>query len=165
MKAIFYLIIPVLLMTNWLAGCGKQPEKTTSAQQTAPADASPLEPTTTAKLISQGARALTTDEIKKLIVGKMITIKHLPTGREITGHYNEDGTRTLIEFDKDVVVRSGSSAAVSQDPYRIESDRLYAIFGGNPISTTIYQLDDHYLAAVSDENGAVNYEVIPPRHK
>jgi len=125
----------------------------------------PPTPMTTSEVEAQGAKPLTTSEIQGLIVGKMITIKHLPTGNELTGYYNEDGTRTMIEFDKGVAIQGGKTTGASRDPYRIEGDQLHAVFEGNSISTTIYQLDNRYLAAISDQNGAVNYEVIPPGRK
>ena len=89
----------------------------------------------------------------------------MPTGNELTGYYNEDGTRTMIEFDKGVAIQGGKTTGASRDPYRIEGDQLHALFEGGSISTTIYQLNDRYLAAVGSQNGEVNYEVFPPGRK
>ncbi|WP_455201677.1 hypothetical protein [Kaarinaea lacus] len=146
-----------------IAACGG--EKAQNQQTAAEPQAEqyvPPAPMNMTDVEAKGARALTTDEISSLIVGKMITIKHLPTGNELTGYYNEDGTRTLIEFDKGVAIQGGQTTGASRDPYRIEGDQLHAVFEGNQISTTIYHLDNRYLAAVSDQDGMVNYEVIPP---
>ena len=125
----------------------------------------PPPPMNKSEIEAKGAKTLTSDEIRSLIVGKMVTIKYLPTGNELTGYYNEDGNRTMIEFDKGVAIQGGKTTGASRDPYRIEGDQLHAVFEGNSISTTIYQLDNRYLAAVSSQNGTVNYEIFPPGRK
>ncbi len=153
----------MVFFTIMLVACGDEKAANESTSEPGAAEQySPPAPVTKTEIEAQGARVLTTDEIRNLIVGKMITIKHLPTGNELTGYYNEDGTRTMIEFDKGVAIQDGKTTGASRDPYRIEDDKLHAVFQGNSISTTIYQLDDRYLAAVSNENGSVNYEVFPP---
>ena len=161
-------LAPILVAVAgfFVSGCGgEQMPDAATASQSQMEQYVPPAPMSTSEVEAKGAKALNTDEIKSLIVGKMITIKHLPTGNELTGYYNEDGTRTMIEFDKGVAIQGGQTTGASRDPYRVEGDQLHAVFEGNPISTTIYQLDDRYLAAVSNENGNVNYEVFPPGGK
>ena len=164
MNKSFYGAI-LLLVPLMITACGGEQSPNSPASQALTEQYVPPTPITKTEIEAQGARALTTDELKSLIVGKMVTIKHLPTGNELTGYYNEDGTRTMIEFDKGVAIQGGKTTGASRDPYRIEADQLHAVFQGDPISTTIYQLDDRYLAAISNQNGDVNYEVVPPGRK
>ena len=153
-------------MLSMLGACGGEQTPTDPVSESSQMEQYvPPATMTTSEVEAKGARPLTTSEIQSLIVGKMVTIKYLPTGDELTGYYNEDGTRTMIEFDKGVAIQGGKTTGASRDPYRIEGDQLHAVFEGHPISTTIYQLDNRYLAAVSDQNGEVNYEVFPPGRK
>ena len=41
------------------------------------------------------AKALSTEELKQLLVGKTVRIKNLATGEEYAAAYGEDGMRTL----------------------------------------------------------------------
>lgn len=165
-KSLYRTVQLIIIMLFMVAACGgEQTQNTPTTAEPQPEQYVPPAPMDKAEVEAKGAKALTTDEISSLIVGKMITIKHLPTGNELTGYYNEDGTRTMIEFDKGVAIQGGQTTGASRDPYRIEGNQLHAVFQGNPISTTIYQLGNQYLAAVSNENGSVNYEVIPPGRK
>ena len=165
-KSLYHTILLVIIMLFLIAACsGGETEQSQTATESQVEEYVPPTPLNKSEVEAKGAKALNTDEISSLIVGKMITIKHLPTGNELTGYYNEDGTRTMIEFDKGVAIQGGQTTGASRDPYRIEGDQLHAVFQGNPISTTIYQLENRYLAAVSNDNGSVNYEVIPPGRK
>lgn len=155
-----------IIATFVMSACGgEQSPKNPDTVESQMEQYVPPTPMNKSEIKAKGARSLTNDEISNLVVGKMITIKHLPTGNELTGYYNEDGTRTMIEFDKGVAIQGGQTTGASRDPYHIEGNQLHAVFEGKQISTTIYQLENRYLAAVSDQNGMVNYEVIPPGRK
>lgn len=162
MKVIFYATLVITTVIFTLAGCDKEQAQNKPEAQTPATTPAPGKPMTVSEVETQGARKLDSEEIKQLIVGKMVSIKRLSTGEEITGYYNEDGTRTLIEFDKGVAIQGANTTGATRDPYRIDNDQLYAVLDDKQISTTIYQLGERYLAAISDEGGAVNYEVFPP---
>lgn len=161
----FYITVTVAAATIVIAGCDKEPMQS-KTEAPAPAITSvPVSPLTVSEVESQGARKLGTEEINSLIVGKMVSIKRLSTGEEITSYYNEDGTRTLIEFDKGVAIEGANTTGATRDPYRIDNDQLHAVLEGKQISTTIYQMGERYLAAIDNEGGTVNYEVFPPGRK
>ena len=60
---------------------------------------------------------------------------------------------------------AGDLATISEfgttEPYYINDGKLVTIFGGTPISVTVYKQGDKYLAARSNEFGYANYEIIP----
>ena len=161
----FYTTIVVAIATIVIAGCEKEQAQTDPVAQAQEDQAASVKPMTISEVESQGARKLNTEEIKNLIVGKMVSIKRLSSGEEITGYYNEDGTRTLIEFDKGVAIQGGNATGATRDPYSIDNDQLHAILEGREVSTTVYQLGERYLAASSEHNGVINFEVFPPGRK
>jgi hypothetical protein len=163
-KAITSIILVFVTAVFSLAGCDKEQTQSATEAQTPTTIPVPEKPVTVSEIESQGAKKLDTEEIRHLIVGKMVAIKRLSTGEEITGYYNEDGTRTLVEFEKGVEIQGENTTGATRDPYSIDNGQLHAVLDGKQISTTIYQLGERYLAAISDENGKVNYEVIPPGH-
>jgi hypothetical protein len=165
MKISFYTLLLITSSLATISGCDQKQEQTGVAHSSNGADVSTPAPTTIAEAKSQGAKKLSTDEIKTLIVGGTVTIRHLPTGNEITGYHNLDGTRTLVTFNKDNTSPNSNAGSAARAPYRIEGDQLYAIFQGKPISTTIYQLNDRYLAAVDAQGGTINYELVLSKGK
>jgi len=163
-KIIASILLVFVAAVFALVGCDKDQAQSTAEEQVPLSNPAPGKPLTVPEVESQGARKLSTEEIKHLIVGKMVTIKRLATGEEITGYYNEDGTRTLIEFEKGVEIQGQNTTGATRDPYSIDSGQLHAVLDGKQISTTIYKLGERYLAAISDDDGNVNYEVVPPGH-
>ena len=161
----FYAMIVIAITTIVIAGCEKEQAQTDPVAQAQEDQAASVKPMTISEVESQGARKLNTEEIKNLIVGKMVSIKRLSSGEEITGYYNEDGTRTLIEFDKGVAIQGGNATGATRDPYSIDNDQLHAVLEGREVSTTVYQLGERYLAASSEHNGVINFEVFPPGRK
>jgi hypothetical protein len=162
-KLIAMIIVATATMT--IAGCDKEAAESPPQAKEPAAISAPAKPMTVTEVESQGARKLGTEEIKNLIVGKMVSIKRLSSGEEITGYYNEDGTRTLIEFDKGVAIQGGNTTGATRDPYSIDNDQLHAILEGREVSTTVYQLGERYLAASSEHKGVINFEVFPPGQK
>jgi hypothetical protein len=131
-------------------------------EQTQPVTPVSSEPLTVTEVELRGEIKLNAEEIKNLIIDKMITIKLLSTGEEINGYYDGDGTRPLIEFDKGVTIRGEDTAGATRDPYRIDNDQLHTVLDGKQRSTTIYRLGECYLAAMSNDDGIVKYEVFRP---
>ncbi|WP_455207040.1 hypothetical protein [Kaarinaea lacus] len=158
----FFTAVIIIAVGLVITGCDNDQAQSNPVAQTSAEQSAPAKPITITEVESRGARKLGANEIKSLIVGKMISIKRLSTGDEITGYYNEDGTRTLIEFSKGVAIQGGNTTGATRDPYSIDNDQLHAVLEGKQISTTIYQLGERYLAAINDEGGVVNYEVFPP---
>jgi len=163
-KTMASIILVFAIAVFTLVGCDKDEAQSAAEAQMPATNPVPEKPLTVSEIESQGAKKLDTEEIKHLIVGKMVAIKRLSTGEEITGYYNEDGTRTLVEFEKGVEIQGKNTTGATRDPYSIDNGQLHAVLDGKQISTTIYHLGERYLAAISDESGKVNYEVVPPGH-
>ena len=115
---------------------------------------------TVAKLNKQGARQLTTAEIKQLLVGKHATIKNLVTGVEYSATYGKDGVRTLSAVP-------GSSAAPivalggrTRNAYQIKDGMLHSFLpDGTRYASRIYRRGTRYYANKNDELDYVNYEL------
>lgn len=169
-----FLLASVILVVSFLNACGDKPDHTSStttsnsnkqsqtftpsAPLTAPPATNPATTSQDASTVSileeRGARKLTTEEILALIVDHSIVFQHLGTGEYFEAIFLKNGLRLLTDID------AGSlEGETLQDAYMIENDRLQTSFKGRPITTTVYQLGQHYLAAVDNDNGAVNYEI------
>lgn len=109
---------------------------------------------TVASLEERDAKKLTTEDILALIVDHSIVFQHLGTGEYFEAIYLKNGLRLLTSID------AGSlEGETLQDEYSVTNGKLQTEFKGNPITTTVYQLDQRYLAAVDSDNGAINYEI------
>gem|GEM_PF-4514935 len=164
----------IILMISFLNACGDKPDHTSAttnsnpnkqnqtlisnAPLTAPPTTNPAatseEVLTVSLLEERGTRKLTTEEILALIVDHSIVFQHLGTGEYFEAIFLKNGLRLLTNID------AGSlEGETLQDAYVVENDRLQTNFKGRPITTTVYQLDQRYLAAVDNDNGSVNYEI------
>jgi Protein of unknown function (DUF3604) len=113
---------------------------------------------TAAGLEGQGAKALTDDEIRALIVGKTMRIKNTVTGAEYAAFYGADGKRTLTAAAGFAGLHGG--AGLGTNPYEIKGGRLSSsLDDGSTFSSRIFKLGDRYVAARSDEAGYANYEL------
>ncbi len=172
-RRIFFLA-SVILLISFLNACGNKSDQTStttnsdlnkqshtftpSAPLASPPAANPAttsQDTLTVSLLEErGARKLTTKEVLALIVDHSIVFQHLGTGEYFEAIFLKNGLRLLTDID------AGSlEGETLQDAYMVENDRLQTNFKGRPITTTVYQLDQRYLAAVDNDNGAVNYEI------
>jgi hypothetical protein len=112
---------------------------------------------TVAGLEREKAKALSTEEIKALLVGKEVRIKNLATGAEYDATYGEDGMRTLAAT---AAFASEHGQGAAKNPYEIKDGKLLSrLDDGSQISSHLYKQGDRYLAARDDEAGYVNYEV------
>jgi hypothetical protein len=114
---------------------------------------------TVAGLEKDKAKALTTDEIKQVLVGKEVRIKNLATGAEYDAAYGEDGLRTLAAT---AGFGSAHGQGVAKNPYAIKDGKLSSqLDDGSRTSSRLFKQGSRYLAALDDEAGYVNYEVFP----
>jgi hypothetical protein len=110
-------------------------------------------------LEKEKVKALSTDEIKKLLVGKEVGIKNLVTGAEYTAAYGDDGMRTL---SANAGWASAHGQGVAKNPYEIKDGKLSGrMDDGSRFSSRLYKQGGRYLAARDNEAGYVNYEVFP----
>ena len=113
---------------------------------------------TVSSLKAQGARALSTRAIKKLIVNKRVKIENLVTDNVFEAFYRADGKRTLTNLAGFAGFHGGLGGTTN--PYTIEKNMLSSSFDdGSQFSSRIYKLGDKYYGAKSDEAGYVNYVV------
>ena len=114
---------------------------------------------TVSSLQAQGAKALSTNEIKNLITNKRVQIKNLVTDDVFEAFYRADGKRTLTNLAGFASFHGGLGGTTN--PYTIENNMLSSSFDdGSQFSSSIYKLGDKYYGAKSDEAGYVNYEVV-----
>jgi len=114
---------------------------------------------TVASLEMDKAKALSTEELKQLLVGKTVRIKSLVTGAEYDAAYGEDGLRTLTEF---AVWGASHGKGAAKNPYVIKDGKLSSeLEDGSRFSSRLYKHQGRYLAAKDDEAGFVNYEFSP----
>ncbi len=110
-------------------------------------------------LANDKAEALSTDELKQLLVGKTVRIKNLVSGAEYDAAYSEDGLRTLTAT---AGFGSAHGQGAATNPYFITDGKLSSrLEDGSQFSSRLYRHGGHYLAARDDEAGFVNYEFFP----
>jgi len=114
---------------------------------------------TVAGLENEKAKALSTEEIKALLVGKEVRIKNLATGAEYDATYGADGMRTLAAT---AAFASAHGQGAAKNPYEIKDGKLLGrLDDGSRFASRLYKQGRRYLAAREDEAGYVNYEVFP----
>jgi hypothetical protein len=112
---------------------------------------------TVAGLENDNAKALSTEEITALLVGKEVRIRNLATGAEYDASYGEDGMRTL---SANAVFASAHGQGAAKNPYAIKDGKLFGqLDDGSKFSSRLFKHGGRYLAAREDEAGYVNYEV------
>jgi hypothetical protein len=117
-----------------------------------------------ADLLKNGARALGDDDLKKLVVGKNLTVRNNVTGQLSNVLFGVDGKRIITEIggspakggDLLQVMHSVSNSSAS---YEIKDGHIVTTLEGTPFELTVYKSGDKYLAARSNEFGYANYEV------
>jgi hypothetical protein len=115
--------------------------------------------TTVEQLESDGARTLSNQEIRDMIVGKTIRITDLRGGQKYDVFFGEDGTRTIM--DTVTVAQDSISDQPTVNHYEIRGDKLYSSLDDETtFYSEIYVLKDHYYGTRSDEEGLVNYEIL-----
>ena len=114
---------------------------------------------TVASLEKANAKALTTEELKQLLIGNTIRIKSLVTGEEYDAVFGEDGLRTLTAS---AAFAASHGQGAAKNPYMIKDGKLFSgLEDGSQFSSRLYKHGGRYLAAKDDEAGYVNYEFFP----
>jgi len=114
---------------------------------------------TIAGLQKKKAKALSTEQIKELVVGKEGRIKNLLTGAEFDAYWGEDGMRTLAAT---AAFASEHGQGAAKNPYQIADGKLSSrLDDGSVFSSRVFQFQGRYLGARDDEAGFVNYEFFP----
>ena len=121
---------------------------------------------TVADLTAKGAKALDDEAVKKLIVGKTLTIRNAPTGQTFVVIFSENGRRLITAVDGvqpepgevGDVMHSGEMGTPAA--YSIEDGKIVTSLGNDAFDVTVYQAGDKYYGARSNEFGYANYEIV-----
>jgi hypothetical protein len=121
---------------------------------------------TVASLTGKGARALSDDQLKDLIVGKSIWVRNNVTGEPLKIRYDEGGTAVVLHVGRNATLPSltGDLARESYQttawPYTIDGGTIVTELSGTPIAMAVYKSGDTYYGARSNEFGYANYEIL-----
>jgi len=122
---------------------------------------------TVADLTKKGAKALSNDALKDLIVGKAFWLRNNVTGEQFSENFTKEGQMVVFRVGENAdmpsgfgnVVRDGYQATTSG--YKIDGDKLITWVSQDPYAWTFHKLGDTVYAARSNEFGYANYEIIP----
>ena len=119
---------------------------------------------TVADLLKDGATALGEDDLKKLVVGKNLSVRNLVTGDTSSVLFGEDGKRIITELNGEPatggdLLQVMHSVSNSSAGYEIKDGHIVTTIEGTPFELAVYRSGDKYVAARSNEFGYANYEV------
>lgn len=120
---------------------------------------------TVADLTKAGARALTDDQLKQLVVGKIFKVRNTVTNENFDVLFGADGQRVVTQANggppkpDDVLQVMHSSMSGSAASYEIRDGHIVTTINGTPFELIVYASGDKYIAARSNEFGYANYEV------
>lgn len=122
---------------------------------------------TVADLKQKGAKELSHEQLRELVIGKAFWLRNNVTGEQFSQNFTEEGHTTVFRVGKYADVPSGFGK-VMQDgyqgltsPYKIEGGKLITFVSQDPYSLTFYKLGNTHYAARDNEFGFANYEIIP----
>jgi Protein of unknown function (DUF3604) len=122
--------------------------------------------TTVAELTGKGAKALTDEQLKTLIVGKGLWFSNNVTGELNKVNYDEAGN-SLVQYVGRRETVPGVAGTLSERtyqavamPYSIKDGRIITMVSNTPFSMTLYKLGDKVYGARSNEFGYANYELL-----
>ncbi|SDB59804.1 DUF3604 domain-containing protein, partial [Bauldia litoralis] len=132
---------------------------------------------TVADLTRNGAKALTEDELKTLIVGKAIWVRNNVTGEDMKVRYDEDGSAAILHVGRDALLPSlfgdlpQRSYQTTAANYDISGGKIITYISGTPITMAVYKStasqggntpreQPTYFGARSNEFGHANYEIL-----
>lgn len=120
---------------------------------------------TVADLTREGFKSLNDDELKQLVVGKIVKVRNTVTDQNFQVLFGEDGQRIVTQLNDGPpsasemlqvmhATISGSTAA-----YEIKNGNIVTVLDGTPFELTVYRAGSKLIAARSNEFGHANYEV------
>lgn len=122
---------------------------------------------TVAELRHKGAKVLSHEQLRELVIGNAFWLRNNVTGEQFSENFTDEGHMTVFRVGKYADVPSGFGK-VSQDgyqgltsPYKIEGGKLITFVSQDPYSLTFYKLGNTHYAARDNEFGFANYEIIP----
>jgi hypothetical protein len=132
---------------------------------------------TVAELTQNGAKLLSDDELKALIVGKSIWVRNNVTGEDIKIRYDEGGTAVILHVGRRAMLPSLSgdiakgAYQTTASPYEISGGKIVTHLSSTPITMAVYKSDaaqagntpreqPTYYGARSNEFGYANYEIL-----
>jgi hypothetical protein len=126
---------------------------------------------TTADLIRQGAKALTNEQLKTLLVGKAVWVRNTVTGEQFKTSYTAGGQKIVWYVGRNGLLPSYSGNIAKNGyegvttPYAIENGNLVTMLSEAPSADVVYKMGDTYYIARSSEFGFANYEILakPPQ--
>ncbi|OCP38673.1 DUF3604 domain-containing protein [Ensifer sp. LC163] len=120
---------------------------------------------TVADLAKSGATALTEDQLKQLVVGKIFKVRNTVTNNNFDVLFGASGQRVITQANDgppkpdDLLQVMHPSLSGSAAAYEIKDGHIVTTIDGTPFELTVYSLGDKYIAARSNEFGYANYEV------
>jgi hypothetical protein len=117
---------------------------------------------TIAELEQKGAVALDDAQLKRLVVGKPLTVINTVTAQRFEILYGAGGIRLITAVngkDRYASQMSGGVFHGGDAHYEIRDARLVTQLAGSSFEVTVYKLGDSYFATRSNEFGYANYEV------
>lgn len=116
-------------------------------------------------LKTDGAKALTYEQLQAFVVGKTIKVRNTVTGQTYEIVYGTDGKRSVSSVDgkppsdgEYLNTMHGGQFGVPAN-YEIKDGQLVTSLGGSPFEATVFEKNGKYVAARGNEFGYVNYEV------
>ena len=121
---------------------------------------------TVADLTGKGAKALTDDQLKSLLVGKSMWFSNTVTGETFKMFFDSDGNSLILHVGERADVPGVTGDLVSNGylttptPYSIRNGRVTMMLSNTPIDVAVYSTGDKHYAARSNEFGYANYELL-----
>ncbi len=120
---------------------------------------------TVVDLTKSGSTALTEDQLKQLIVGKIFKVRNTVTNENFDVLFGENGQRVITQANDAApsaddllqVMHPGTSGSAA---YEIKDGHIVTTIDGTAFELTVYKSGDKYVAARSNEFGYANYEVV-----
>jgi Protein of unknown function (DUF3604) len=122
---------------------------------------------TVADLTKKGGKALSTEELKKLLFGKAVWVRNTVTDEPFKVSYNADGQSNIWHIGTTATLPSNSGNLAQNgyqgvtSPYKIENGKVVTTLSQEPYSVAVYKLSNTYYGARSNEFGYANYEILP----
>ena len=120
---------------------------------------------TVAELTKKGAKAMSTEQLRALVVGKAFWFSNNATGEINNVQYDKTGNMQVryVGRREQVPGTTGKLAErtyqVIPTPYSIKDGRIVTMVGNTPFGMTLYKLGDKIYGARNNEFGYANYEI------